>query len=82
MFKVLNKDNIFLKNMYIVSISEKDRMNNKIITAGYKATCRICKFTVTSIEEINVKKAIIAHIISMHRDIWINHEPELTEVNE
>jgi predicted restriction endonuclease len=58
---------------------ERDDKSNKIIKAYYKAWCTICIFTVTAKSEITAKKAIIAHIISHHRDVWINHEPDLVK---
>ena len=82
MYTVKNSDNVFLKNMYIVAISEKDERTKKIIKAYYKVTCKICRFYVTSIQEVSARKAIIAHIITRHMDVWLNHEPPLTEVNE
>jgi hypothetical protein len=81
-YKVADKDNIYLINMFIISVSETDKKTGKIIKAGYRGTCRICRFSVESIEEINVRRAIIAHIISKHRDIWLNHEIPLVESND
>jgi hypothetical protein len=81
-YKVADKDNIFLINTTVISVSETDKKTGKIIKAGYKGTCRICRFSVESIEEINVRRVLIAHIISMHRDVWLNREIPLVESND
>ena len=81
-YKVADKDNIFLINTTVISVSATDKKTGKIIKAGYKGTCRICRFSVESIEEINVRRVLIAHIISMHRDVWLNREIPLVESND
>ena len=81
-YKVAAKDNIFLINMIVISISETDKKTGKIIKAGYRGTYKICRFNVESIEEINVRRVIVAHIVSKHRDVWINYEAPLVESND
>jgi hypothetical protein len=79
MYKVKDTDNIFLLLMRCVAIIEKDNQNNKISKVYYKAWCNICLFTVCTKEEISARKAVLAHIVSVHRDRWINHQGKLIE---
>jgi hypothetical protein len=79
MRKVRNSDNIFLLLMKCIPVAETDQRSHKIVKIYYKAYCNVCHFTVQSRDELSAKKAILAHIVSQHRDRWLNHEGELVD---
>jgi hypothetical protein len=79
MFKVRDSDNIFLLLMKCIAMVENDSNTKKISKIYYKAWCNVCMFTVTAKYEITAKRAILAHIVSQHRDKWLNHEGNLVE---
>jgi hypothetical protein len=79
MFKVRDSDNVFLLLMKCVSMVEHDPKTNKIRKIYYKAWCNVCLYTINANDEISARKAILAHIVSYHKDRWINHRGELVE---
>jgi hypothetical protein len=58
---------------------ESDPKTNKIVRQYYRAWCTVCMFTVNAKDEFTARKSIIAHIVSHHKDRWLNHRGELVE---
>jgi hypothetical protein len=79
MFKVRDSDNIFLLLMKCISMVESDPKTKKIMKQYYKAWCTECYFTVKSKDELSARRAVLAHIVSKHKDKWINHRGDLVQ---
>jgi hypothetical protein len=65
--------------MKCIPVAETDKQTYKIVKIYYKAYCNICKYTVKSKDELSAKKAILAHIVSQHKEKWLNHQGELVD---
>ncbi len=79
MFKVRDSDNIFLLLMKCITITEIEPKSRKIVKQYYKVNCNVCFYTVKSKDEFSAKRAILAHIVSQHKDKWLNHCGDLVE---